>query len=376
MMPGWKLKRELQRPLDQLRSAILYPFDSFSKWRHDTFFQSRITLTQGNRAATQKFAILLIYQPKGLAGSTLLTCQHLIANGYAVLLVSNTPLSKGAREKLMPLTWRILERPNLGYDFGGYRDGIRILREAGVDMRALVVVNDSIWWPLCANDTALQQMEQLGVDFSGMILRPASKRKKAINRGPHLQSYFFWFGPKTLASSAFKAFWQDYKLSSFKYNAIRRGELRLTQAMLEAGLTMAPLFAFETLMEKLATMPDDYLCKVLYFGAYKHTQMAQTAAQLQDAVTKDASWRADVFSLFAQMDKKSEFHLALRFPTVDLLGLNALKRSSAEPKNSLHHVGRGKYLAAIAAGDLPAPMPEVLTEIEERHRLGAVAVGR
>ena len=376
MMPLWKLKREIKRPLDQIRSAFLYPFDAITKWRHDARFHSSITLTQGRQAAGKKFAILLIYQPKGLAGTTLLTCQHLFAQGYSVLLVSNTALSQDARAKLAPLTWRILERPNIGYDFGGYRDGLRVLREAGVNMRALVVLNDSIWWPLCANDTALQQMERLDVDFSGMILRPASKRKRATNRSPHLQSYFFWFGPKALAAPGFEAFWKGYRLSGFKYNAIRLGELRLTQAMLEAGLTMAPLFAFETLMEKLAAMPNDYLCKVMYYGTYKDAHLAQTAADLQKAATQDDAWRAEVFALFAQMNKQSEFHLALRFASVDLLGLNFLKRSAAEPKNSMHHVGRSKYLEAIGAGALPAPMPEVLTEIEERHRLGTVAVGR
>lgn len=376
-MPLWKLKRELKRPLDQLRSLILLPLDAVTKWRHDRSFHSSIRLTDGQQQPRQKFAIFLIYQPKGLTATTLLTCQHLIDTGYAVLLVSNCPLSEAARDKLSPVTWQILERPNVGYDFGGYRDGVRILREAGVTMQALVVMNDSIWWPLCGNDQGLQQIESLGVDFAGMILRPPGKpRKRATNRTPHLQSYFFWFGPKVLRSTAFIGFWQNYSLSSFKYNAIRHGELRLTDTLMAEGFTVSPLFSFDALMKKLAAKPNEYLLKVLHYGTYKDARMAQVAAALARSETLDESWRASVLDLFCQMSLQSEFHLALRFPSVDLLGLNFLKRSAAEPKNSMHHVGRASYLEAVKAGDLPKPMPYVLAEIEERHRLGAVAVGR
>jgi len=377
MMPLWKLKRELKRPLDQLRSVISVPFDAVIKARHDSRFHARIKLTPGDQPAEKKFAILLIYQPKGLAGSTLMTCRHLMDNGYAVLVVSNTALTDAGRASLVPVTWQVLERPNVGYDFGGYRDGIRILQEAGVDMQALVIMNDSIWWPLCADDTGLKEMEQMGVDVAGMILRPPGKpRKRSSNRSPHLQSYFYWFGPKAIKSQAFLSFWKNFELSSFKFNVIRRGELRFTKCLMDAGLTVAPLFAFETLMARLAKQPNDYLCKVLHYGTYKFPEMAQRAADLERTTIKDDAWRNAVFSLFADMNANSEFHLALRFPCVDLLGLNFLKRSSAEPKNSMYHVGRSNFLDAIHAGDLPAPMAEVLTEIEKRHRIGAVAVGR
>ncbi|WP_158623201.1 rhamnan synthesis F family protein [Pseudorhodobacter sp. E13] len=377
MIPLWKLKRELKRPVDQLHSLVRLPFDIVTKWRHDNSFHARIKLTKGQQPSGQKFAILLIYQPKGLAASTFKTCRHLIENGYSVLLVSNTALTDDARAMLAPVTWQILERPNVGYDFGGYRDGLRILREANVDMQSLVVLNDSIWWPLCDGDRSLQVMEGLGVDFGGMILRPPGKaRKRATNRTPHLQSYFFWFGPKVLASEAFNGFWKNYPLSSFKYNTIRQGELRLTKTLLDAGFSVAPLFSFEALMEKLATKPNDYLRKVIHYGAYRFPEMAETAAALEGAETLDDIWRSAAFDLFRTMESRSEFHLALRFACVDLLDLNFLKRSAAEPKDSLHHVGRGKYLEAVRKGDLPAPTPLVLAEIEERHRSGAAAVGR
>jgi hypothetical protein len=382
VIPLWKLKRELKRPMDQLRSVVLYPIDLVTKWHHDRNFHSTINLTKGDQPAGQKFALLLIYQPKKLTRSTLLTCQHLVDNGYSVLVVSNTALPDDARAQLAPVTWQILERPNIGYDFGGYRDGLRVLREANVDMQALVVLNDSVWWPLCAGDTALERAETLGADVVGMILRPYGRaRKRSSVRTPHLQSYFFWFGPKALASEGFKRFWVDYRLSSFKYNAIRYGELRLTHELVNAKLTVAPLFTFDDLMEKLQTQSSDYLLKILRQGTlskstFRHIDVAQRARRLAAAEYRDDAWRDAVFDLFKTIDSRSEFHLTLRYPTVDLLGFNLLKRSSGEPAESMHHVARRDYLAAVENGELPAPMPDVLAEIQERERLGSVAVGR
>jgi lipopolysaccharide biosynthesis protein len=296
--------------------------------------------------------------------------------------VSNTALPDESKALLAPLTWQILERPNIGYDFGGYRDGIRVLQEAEVDMQMLVVLNDSIWWPLCADDTALERAETMGADVVGMIMRPYGRaRSRSSVRTPHLQSYFFWFDQKAIYSKGFRQFWQDYRLSSFKYNAIRYGELRLTHALVGAGLTVAPLFKFDDLLAKLQTQSSDYLCKVLRqetLGerAFRHVDLARRAQELEASAIKDQAWRDAVFELFKQVDRRSEFHFNLRFPTVDLLGFNLLKRSSGEAKDSVHHVVRRAYLTAIEAGELPAPMPEVLAEIKERDRLGAAAVGR
>jgi hypothetical protein len=249
-------------------------------------------------------------------------------------------------------------------------------------MQALVVMNDSVWWPLCANDTALERAEQLDTDVVGMILRPYGRPRRGSRiRTPHLQSYFFWFGPKALASEGFKRFWKDYRVSSFKYNAIRYGELRLTHELVTAGLSVGSLFKFEDLMEQLKSQTPEYLCRVLRQGTlrkgtFRHIEVAKRAQALETAEIKDEAWREAVFDLFKDVDRRSEFHLALRFPSVDLLGLNFLKRSSAEPSGSMYHVGRSDYLEAVEKGELPAPMPEVLAEIQERHRLGAVAVGR
>ncbi len=373
----YKIKRELKRPLDQLRSLVLLPFETYQKHIHDRDFHKKVHLTAGNDLLGKKVAIFLIYQPKKLVASTLLTCEHLKQNGYSVMLVANHNLKPEDKALLEPVTWQIVERPNLGYDFGGYRDGIRIIQERGLKLDALVVMNDSIWWPIAKNDSALTEIEQAGKDVMGMIMRPSGKpRKRSRHRAPHLQSYFFWFGASVLRNEAFLSFWSDYRLSSFKYNAIRRGELRLTDVLQKAGMTVDALFKFEDLMEKLRPQSTDYLVKVLQYATYKDEELKATSDQLLQREDKNAVWRDEVFDLFELMSKRSEFHMALHFACVDLLGLNFLKRSSGEPRSSPHHVARQHFLDAATNGDIPAPVPSVLAEVVARHGSGAQAVGR
>ncbi len=372
-----KLKRELKRPVDQLRAALLYPFEIYWKYAHDRDFHANIRMTDGEQPVDRKVAIYLIYQPKKLAESTLVTCEHLQRHGYAVLLVSNTALSEESKQRLKPVTWKIMERPNFGYDFGGYRDGVRFIQDSDLSLDAMVILNDSMWWPVFENDTTLARMERSQHDLMGMIIRPFGKRRKAMSERPqHLQSYFYWFNAKAISSKAFRDFWNGFLVSSFKYNAIRRGELRLTDAMKSGGLTAEALFSFADFINALREQPPEYLVKVLKYAAYKTDLEAAQSKILCEAKIKDDAWRQDVFSFLKTVDAKSEFHMTFQVTCMDLLGLNHIKRSSGEPKRSPFHVARQHFLQAVRNGDLREPIPQVFAEIEERHRIGAQAVGR
>ncbi len=372
-----KLKRELKRPVDQLRAALLYPFEIYWKYAHDRDFHTNIRMTNGEQPVDRKVAIYLIYQPKKLAESTLVTCKHLQRHGYAVLLVSNTALSEESKQRLKPVTWKIMERPNFGYDFGGYRDGVRFIQDSDLSLDAMVILNDSMWWPVFENDTTLARMERSQHDLMGMIIRPFGKRRKAMSERPqHLQSYFYWFNAKAISSKAFRDFWDHYLPSSFKYNAIRRGELKFTEAMKSGGLSIGTLIRFDDFFEALRQKPSDYLNKVLGYAAYKNAAQTAQSHALQTATTKDDVWRENVFEFINHVEATSEFHMSFQVNCMDLLGLNHTKRSSGEPKDSPHHVARDQFLKAVENADLPGPIPLVLAEIEERHRIGAQAVGR
>lgn len=250
--PLWKVRRELGRLSQQLRALLEFFYEPFLRWQHDRERTERLKVTLGASAPSRKIAVYLIFQPRGLAESSLLTCRHLAAGGYAPLVVSNAPLSDADREQLQAISWKVVERPNFGYDFGGYRDGIWLLDQWGERPESLILLNDSIWFPALEGDQTIATMEAMPSDFKG-VLKLGTGEGAVLRRGrePFLGSFFLMFSAQALRSEAFSLFWRQYLNTSNKYKTIRRGERRLSYVMRDAGFEGWSLFD--------RTLFDEYL---------------------------------------------------------------------------------------------------------------------
>jgi hypothetical protein len=192
MIPTWKLRREGYRFAEYLWAAAGLAYEPFLKIRHDRWRRTLPVPGDGGVPMTGKVALILAYQPTGIAASTWLTLEHLTAQGYAPLFISNAPLSPEDRATLTPLTWRIIERPNYGYDFGGYRDGILLLNDWGIRPERLFMMNDSIWFPLGPGSTLIKRLEAAEGDIIGGFLHPDTPRRRfgTIREG-FLESYLY-----------------------------------------------------------------------------------------------------------------------------------------------------------------------------------------
>ncbi|MBF9060007.1 hypothetical protein HKCCSP123_12520 [Rhodobacterales bacterium HKCCSP123] len=190
----------------------------------------------GGQAPTGRVAIFLVYQPAGLQDTVPATCRHLAKAGYAVHVVANGGLAPGDRDRLLPLCARLVERPNHGHDFGGYRQELLACLEGGTRPERLLLLNDSIWFPALRECDLLDRLERLNVDVAG----PVHVDHRAPRRA-HLQSYMLLFSRRTLESPAFARFWSGYAMMNNKVRTVRHGEMRLTRACREAGLTVAAL---------------------------------------------------------------------------------------------------------------------------------------
>ncbi len=148
VIPAWKVRRELGRLGQQLRAIPEAVWEPFAAARMTGRWRAGFRRWTAPGACAQG-ALVLCWQPRGLAPSFLDMLDHLVTCGYAPFVVSNAPLSSADRQSLHPRIWRAVERPNFGYDFGGYRDGLFLLRRWGIRPDRLVILNDSIWFPLC-----------------------------------------------------------------------------------------------------------------------------------------------------------------------------------------------------------------------------------
>ena len=271
-MELWKLKRELLRFGQQLRDLpedlITY---FFSTRRYDRTKAKHIHVWDGNLPKTDRIAIFLIFPKSGLLPSHVTALDYFRLKGYATLVVSNLPLSDIDRNRLAKNCWRIMERPNFGYDFGGYRDGVLSLVEDLSELERLVFLNDSVWFPLPNSRDWLDDAEAMGVDFVGAASnfgtpRPPINAFRSIkwsyathHRDFHICSFAVFVRPTVLRHPGFLQFWRALRLTDKKKRTVRRGEIGFTQWALRQSFTLGTTLDVTKLDSELGALPEPRL---------------------------------------------------------------------------------------------------------------------
>lgn len=350
MIPGWKIRRELGRLRQQLRAIPEAIWEPFARARHDRLVRAGLPHMDGKQALGPKVAIVLLFQPRGLADSLFLMCRHLAANGYAVLAVSNAPLSGADKARLADHVWRVLERPNFGYDFGGYRDAIWSLRAWGVRPERLVILNDSIWFPLRDDDDTLARMEASPFDVAGTILRERGDAR-------FLESYFFSVRGAVLDQPVFRSFWDDLRLTSNKYKVIRRGERGFGAVLRAGGIDFGAMFPTADFDAAIAAADESTLRQTLRYMAAVDPQVQAKGAALA-AAAGDPAWLSNARAFIRQVLEKAQFYSSFPVAAVTLLGYPVMKKSR-EPVSAKW---RSAWLRAVDDKVLAAPPGPILAE--------------
>ena len=356
MIPAWKLRRELRRVGQQLRAVPEAVWEPLARRLHDRKLARGFPTFDGDQPLGPKVALVLCWQPQGLAPSFHDKLRHLVDNGYAPFVVSNAPLSAADQAAIKPLIWRAVERPNFGYDFGGYRDGLILLRQWAVHPDRLVILNDSVWFPLWSGDVTLQRAEASAFDVVGTILR----RRDDL---AFLESYFFSIRGPVLDHPGFRAFWDQLRLTSNKYKVIRRGERGFGLALGAAGISKGPLFSSDQLSRLFETADEADLRQYLaHFATVNPDELAEAAALF--AAPSSPDWVQNARGFVARVLKRAQPYSAFPVAAAGCLGYPMLKKS-ADPVNVCW---RASFLKAVDDGILPAPLPSVLAEARARTK--------
>lgn len=245
MLKKEKVKRELIRIVNQIINIPSAVFDRFfSTLYYDFFLARQISVIQGNVPLKEKVAVFLIFPDRGLTVGHLDSLRYIHAAGYSPVIVSNCPLSNKDVEALQPLAHKIVLRPNFGYDFGGYRDGIRLLKGDKDKILNLAIFNDSCWFPLPNSKCWLETAERMRVDFVGALSHSntkwfatvsfpvgLSREKETDKNSLHYGSFALMFSRSALQRKEFWTFWENIRLSSSKNRTVKFGEKALSKFM-------------------------------------------------------------------------------------------------------------------------------------------------
>ncbi len=360
--PYWKIRRELFRIADKLSDRLPFTFlqDLFQQRRYDRQLSKVVRETPGLLTLGDRVAVFILFQPKGIAGSTYFTLNHLAESGWSVVIVSNTPLTEVDRQKLAAKSAHVIERPNVGYDFGAYREGWRWLDRRGLQPKFLVLMNDSTWFPLRRGDNTLARMEALGADLAGHVF----KTEKTEDRGrDHIESHLLMLGARALSHPDIRRFMDRYVMSSSKAVTIRRGEKGISQAAIAAGLMVKGLFGREEMVALLAGLSDPDLLVALRGLALHNDAGRQQREAWLAAATDNRPWR-DAFLAwtFRELSNSRQHLIGATFvdPAMSFGGMGYLKKH-AEPRFQL---ARMAVMRGLAEQRIAPLEPVVLEEVE------------
>lgn len=366
MIQFWKVMREAKRLKEVVSAWTANLYEPWLTNRHDQWRRHQAEPSNQGVSQTEKIAIFLIYQPHGVAASVLVTLRWLIANGYAPLLVANTSLSVADQKRLAPVTWRIFQRPNFGYDFGGYRDGILLLDAWGIVPKRVLILNDSVWMPTNTNSTLIQRLEANGANIVGGIRHSDSIRRSGAVRRGHLESYLYLINEEAWLTSAFRSFWQSYPASNKRLNAVYRGERSFTYVMQDANLAVEGLFTKQIFFDQLDRQDDQFLWRTLKYASYVEPELREECSFLLAQDPASSGWRDMALLHIRRTCERRRFNACFVLPALNLLGMDFIKKSTGSTGDggaSLHSRMRHQLLQASAECDLPHLVPEMLQEI-------------
>lgn len=359
---SWKFKREINRIYQQLKSIPEFFTEPIRIYFHEKQRIPMLEAIHGHVGTNPKIAILLIYQPQGVSDSTLWTCQHLVSKGYSPLVISNAPISAADCERLRPWAWRIVERPNFGYDFGGYRDGIWLLSQWKIDPKVLIIMNDSIWFPLNKEETLIERMETSDAQFVGALQLDPLRQVDNIPRKkrPFYGSFFLLVQRGAWEEAAFQQFWARYRITSNKYKTIRRGERGLSHTLMDANLRCEAIYkraALDQHFQQLSCAQLKHtLVDLVTLDERLEIKLKQCLADFVDTL----AWQQQAIELALQITEKQNVLATAPITSMTAFEVPYLKKSKdLNNIKALHRIHQ-----SVIERKIPKPHESIFSEID------------
>ena len=178
-------------------------------------------------------AILAHYDPDGQAAGYVLRLLDQLGSCFDDVVVATTAaLTEEARSALGARS-RLIERENLGQDFGGWREVLRDHVDVSRTDR-LLLTNDTFVGMLRPLDTLIADMSARPVEFWGIT------ENQQIAR--HVQSFFVMVSEPVLRSRVWDGFWGGFAAQADRSKVIRNHEVGLSQNLLAAGFDAAAYY--------------------------------------------------------------------------------------------------------------------------------------
>lgn len=172
--------------------------------------------------------------------------QHIAKIYSKIVLISNSTLASNDLERLDGLYTTFIQRENIGFDFGAWKDAL--LHEgwdALAEYDSVTLMNDTCFGPIFDFESVYQKMQTKNVDFWGLVNHKKVENtacNENISIPEHIQSYFLCFNADVAAAACFKKFWVSVQNENDVEFVIEKYEIRLTQYLVDNGFRSAAFF--------------------------------------------------------------------------------------------------------------------------------------
>lgn len=181
----------------------------------------------------KRAGIFLFYDPEGKVDDYILGCLGSLQEHMDYLLVvSNSSLDETNRKRLESVSSEVMERKNVGYDVGAYRDGLRHLGWDHMgDYDELVLFNYTFFAPIHPWAGLFERTDKWDTDFWGITehdeVRPHPFLPKLV-MPRHIQSHWIAVRASLSTTKDWRTYWEDMPPIESYNDSIQWHESRFT----------------------------------------------------------------------------------------------------------------------------------------------------
>lgn len=151
---------------------------------------------------------------------------------YSIYFVSTAPKADDdIIEQLLKICTKVIYRENIGYDFGSWQIGLKLISSMVSNINHVLLANDSVYGPIFDMDVLFNDYSESQSDFYGA--------SDSYQTGYyHIQSYFMIISNKVLNSTTWLKFWDNLKNYHRKDDIIVNFEIGLSMVLMVNGFNL------------------------------------------------------------------------------------------------------------------------------------------
>lgn len=183
-------------------------------------------------AQAKRLILFSFFDAAGVVDESVrLSLEGLRPHAEEILVIVNGAVGAVGRKTLEEYADAVLARPNDGFDIGGHRHALRLLRSRLHEFDEIVMTNDTWYGPVRPWAPVFARMDARACHFWGLTDHAAVTPNPVTLRGSapyHIQSYWIAVRRDMFLSAQWSRYWDSLGRLRTYVDAVTRHELRFT----------------------------------------------------------------------------------------------------------------------------------------------------